>query len=523
MIRILRKYRYAISLILLTLAAFLVRIRGLSQDYSFWTDEDHVAIFARAILVRGRPILANGYNTSQFQSLWYWLTAFSMKLFGLNEYGARMISIIFGLATIPSVFFLTKKIFNSEIGFSASLFTSFLTIEIVWSRQARPYQAIQFFYIVELWLFLDILEKMERKEGRLGSCLLLLILIVFSSLLHWFGLLPLVFFGFYFILVRRDLLKTIIFYLSNKRKSSKLFLPFALIFTVFLVFLLKLLGFFQAIKSFIFPAFDKIGFYNHLAYYHSFLWRQYGFLTFLAIIGFLGSILKDFKKISLLFLMIMISFGLVNFRLRVPFSRYLYPVFFLIIIFAAKGMKLVSQSVISSWPKKLFPFLKKNFYIFLSMFIVFNGHKFTLKPKLYYSLNNDMQEIPEVDFKGMYQKIKEITGQDKQWVLISTWPDHATWYLGEGKPEFFLRDRSVMYGKEEDALSGAAVIGSVAELREVKAKHLRGIIVFESWETFYPEGSKEFIQRNFKKEFEVDRLYPFQLRYWPVEVYSWGG
>jgi hypothetical protein len=62
-----------VKLVLLALlgVGFFYRLYGLNANYSFWTDENHVAIFARAILERGRPVLLNGYLTGIYQWLQY--------------------------------------------------------------------------------------------------------------------------------------------------------------------------------------------------------------------------------------------------------------------------------------------------------------------------------------------------------------------------------------------------------------------------------------------------------------------
>ena len=148
MFKVFKFNRYFVSIFFLSVIGFFLRYKGLPGNYSFWTDEDHVALFARAILERGGPVLQNGYSTSAFQSLWYWITAFSMKIFGVNEFAARFPSVFFGVLTIIAIFFLGKKLFNEKVGIISSAFITFLTIEILWSRQARPYQGVQFLYIM---------------------------------------------------------------------------------------------------------------------------------------------------------------------------------------------------------------------------------------------------------------------------------------------------------------------------------------------------------------------------------------
>jgi 4-amino-4-deoxy-L-arabinose transferase-like glycosyltransferase len=510
------------ALSFLCLIGFSLRLRGLSANFSYWTDEDHVAIFARAILERGRPVLSTGYTTGSFQSLWYWITAIFMGLTKTSEFGSRLPSVFFGVLTIYLVFLTGKKLLSRKVGLVASLFTTFLTIEILWSRQARPYQALQFFYLLETIFFLTILERIEKKRNCVWALGGLIASIGFSSLIHWFGLLPLVVFVFYLVLIRGDITnRMVVFVTKGFRKVPVLSSVVLFVGLSSTFFVLWKLGFFVALKLFIFPAFGKIGFYNHFSYYHSFLWRQYGLLTFLALLGIISLIFRHYQKGWLPVVFISLCLGYITFRLRVPFSRYLYPVFPFYIILSAEGLIIIAEAVGQSLPHPTI-FVKKWLYLFLAIFIVANGYKFTLKPKAFYSLNTDMQEIPEVDFKGMYSRILEMTKNRGEWVLVNTWADHATWYLGENRPDYWLRDPRVMYGEDSDLLSGAKLIGSFQELEEIIKTKKKGLIILESWEPFVPEGVREYIKQNLKKEFEVDRIYPLQPRYWPVEVYSWG-
>lgn len=515
--------RYFIPVSFLSIIGFLLRFKGLSGNYSFWTDEDHVALFARAILERGRPILQNGYSTGSYQLLWYWITAFFMKIFDVNEFAARLPSVLFGVLTIIAIFFLGKKLFNEKVGFISSIFITFLIIEILWSRQARPYQGIQFIYIMEMYFCVNILDLLEKKRKVIIPTLCLFLLIVISSLMHWFGLMSAVFFPLYLILMRRDILSR--FWLKLKKIVLKnLVVGIVLFFScsIVLFFLFWKLGLPIAIKSLIFPAFGKIGFYNHFGYYHSFLWRQYGLLVFLALIGAVFALSKDFKKHSILLIVLIVVFVFINFRLVVPFSRYFFPVFFILVLWAANALTIISNLLANSLPKKFPSFLKSSLSYILALFIVFNGYKFTFKPKPFYSLNADMQEIPEVDFKGLYGFIKERTKNTGNWVLVSTWTDHATWYLGEEKPEYWLINREKSVSEEQDLLSGALIISSSEELKTMIKNNPSGLIILESWEPFIPEGTEEYVKKNFKKETEIDRIYPIQPRYWPVNVYSWG-
>lgn len=521
---LLKNNHHYLFLALLVVVAFIWRYKGLTARYSFWTDEGHVAIFARAILQRGKPILANGYLTGTYQLAWYWLTAISMKVFGMDEFGGRLPGLFFGILTIPAVFLLGKKLFDKNIGLVSAMMTTFLTIEILWSRQARPYQAIQFFYLLDFIFFFEILDPSDRKKvsffwpifGLVGS-------VIISSLMHWFGLLPIVFIFFYILLVRFDVLKMALANIRNFLKKNLFFGSILLTFAAISIFFaLYKINFFYAIVEFVFPIPGKISLYNYFSYYHSFLWRQHGLLIFLAELGLLLSFIKNKRQTLFFIIVILITLGFVSFRLEQSYSRYLYPIFPVFIIYFSYFLSEFSELLAKSRPKKSALPLKNIFLFGIALFIIGNGYKFTIKPKSTYSINSDMQEIPEVDYKEIYSFIKSKTGSTQPWILLTTWADHATWYLGESKPDFWLRKKEVMGGENIDLLTGAPVISDLASLKEIIKKNKSGVILIESWELYIPDGMKDFAENNLKKEKLVDRIYPVQPRYWPVEIYSWG-
>jgi len=157
----------------------------------------------------------------------------------------------------------------------------------------------------------------------------------------------------------------------------------------------------------------------------------------------------------------------------------------------------------------------------LTLFIVGMGNKFTLFPKKVYSLNEDTQEIPEVDWKKVYSFVEEKLRENPEAILITNWNDLPVWYLGEGNLDYLIRKPGKMK-LERDPVSLAGYLDSLGEFEKMVKREKKGILVIDSWDDRVPNGIREYVKKNLKKEFEVDRLYPTQPRYWPVEVYSWG-
>ncbi|MFZ5366157.1 MAG: ArnT family glycosyltransferase [Patescibacteria group bacterium] len=478
--------KFKIFLLFLIIIGFFYRIYGLNANYSFWTDENHVAIFARAILERGKPVLANGFFTPD-QQLQYWLSAASAKIFGLNEFAIRFPSVIFGVLTIWAVYVLGKELFGKEVGLMAAIFTTFLKIEILWSRQARPYQALQFFFLLGIFFTYKLIKE-EKFNWRyfLGF----LISGFLASLMHGLGLVIFLV-GFVYLLISGKLGKI-----------------------GFLIFLGVLGVFVGAFQVQIFSVVSQIGKINNLFYYRVFLWHNYPLLVFLAFVGFLSCLFQKRKEWQIIALVLVVQGTIASFLLGEPFTRYFYIVFPFLILFSSVGLELIS----ASWGLNVKPLA----LFILVFFIVGMGNKFTLFPQKIYSLNADMQEIPEVDWKRVYWLVEKRIKESPGAILVTNWNDLPIWYLSEGSLDFLTRKPVGVENAEKDQFSSAKIIHSLQEFKIIINDNPKGFFVVDSWDDRIPEGIREYARDNLKKELEIDRLYDTQPRLWPVGVYSWG-
>jgi len=483
----------------LLIIGFFYRIYGLSNNYSFWSDEEHVAIFARAILERGKPILTNGFSTEASQWLQYWVSALSSRVFGLNEFAIRFPSVIFGVLTIWAIYLLGKELFNRNVGLISAFLITFLKIEILWSRQARPYQALQFFLILGAYFS----YKLAKEKFNYFNLVGFLISSILAFLFHGLGLLV-IFDGIVFL------------FLINFKKLAKILIPLVIFLMMMIVVFWQSIG--MAINIF--------GKTNYFFYYRVFLTHNYLPLCLLA---FLGGILliwqKKYRELILFAVFLGVQIVIDSFFLVQPFTRYFYPAFPFIVILSASGITglvfLMKSWLINKIKLPAFFIFPLSFLIgfFLILLVVLPKNKFTFLPQPIYSLNGDMQEIPEVDWKKIYgfadEKLKQNTGS----VLITNWSDLPVWYLGEGKPDYLLRKDIKI---KKDTFSGALIVPDLESLREVVKTKEKGLIILDSWDNFVPDNIREYCQGNFKKELGIDRLYSVQPCYWPVTVYSWG-
>ena len=120
----------------LTAIGFYFRFNNLG-DRSFWFDEAVTSYAAIGLLEHGTPVLPSGvvYNRALLNT---YLIALSFKTFGISEFSARIVSVIFGTLTIPLVYLLGKEL-GRHTGLIAALIIAFSAFEILWAREARMY------------------------------------------------------------------------------------------------------------------------------------------------------------------------------------------------------------------------------------------------------------------------------------------------------------------------------------------------------------------------------------------------
>ncbi|MGB9911199.1 MAG: ArnT family glycosyltransferase [Microgenomates group bacterium] len=499
----LRKNIIEILIFCLLIIGFLLRINGLSKNYSFWTDEASTARFARGILETGFPqIPYTGYKENSY-FITHYLTALSFLIFGVNEFSGRLPEIIFGSILILITYIFGEKVFNKLVGLGGATLTTFSYIQIAWSRQARGYVILEVFYLLALLNF-----YLFVKEKRKLNLFLFLIFAFISVWVHTLGLIIFLF-GFIYILFRKDILS---FLIKNK-------------FFILLLLGVILLLFFG---TNFFPVFkvvfrDKILNLNinknFLFYYHSLFWRQYSLISFLSLLGLIILWFKNEKKLfHFLLVFIIIYLFSISFLIGVSFEKYalnLFPIFFILTSFT-----LWEISRIIGKKQKTAEVL----FIFLILFIVINGNKFSLKPKSFYTLNFDMREIPEIDYKGIYKLIKEKSGEKiNEVALVDISHDIPAWYLGEGKNLFIPRN-DVSLEKKINENSGGIFIHNLDEFKELLRRYPQGfVVIIEHNFRFYPAGLVDYVRKNldFEKKEEV-AWFSLDWNKWPIELYSWG-
>lgn len=499
------------------IVSLLYRLRGLiSINPPFWVDEVFTASQANVILKYGLNVFNNSKVYFEYHNISsHFLVALFFNVFGQKEWVARLPFVIIGSFVPVLAFVLSRYIFSLPAAIISSLLISFSYIEIVWSRQARGYVLQQLLVLAAFYLYFKIISY---KKNPVWRYLLFAFVLILGILTH----------TMFYLVIASLLIHYLIFNFSKIKPLLKSgYLYFFIILGVLMIYLT---GVWKTVFNF-YTA--KVFFTNNLWYYHSFLWREYGLILFLAIIGLLIGFKNKFKETSLIFIYLILHLLFLSFIFKPYVSRYLLPIFPLLFISSGYALSNIQRL-----------FYDRNHIVivfFISLFFIANGDKFVNRPKMFYSVNHDFREIANIDYNQVYGIVKEKIAKNKLPVaIIETLPDRAQWYLGydyspiylfrwtdeEGLVNGLQKKTDYKYNLEGEKVLAQAeslkLIGNLNDLKKVIKKYKKGFIFID--DSSLSKDILDYAKNNFKKEIYLDHFTlddnPYSI--WPATLYSWG-
>ncbi len=138
-------------------------------------DSSAYATISRSILRTNDWIVPHYEHCKEFSDCWlhpplfYWLTAISFKIFGVNEFGARFVSALLGVFTILLVYGIGQRVSRSpKIGFLSAfvLLTTQPFLDL--GRKCQLDVPLAFFMTLSIFLFILALEKGTKYYILLG-------------------------------------------------------------------------------------------------------------------------------------------------------------------------------------------------------------------------------------------------------------------------------------------------------------------------------------------------------------------
>ena len=151
---IIRKNRIKIALGAILLFGLILRLWKLGVG-AMWVDETISALVGRTILETGVPVFSSGWFYGR-ALVFHYLMALFLVFFN-NDFGARLVSVVFGLGTVGLAYFVGREFDRKDkwLGIVSALFTAVLFLEVYYSRQARFYQMFQFLFFLTLFFLCD--------------------------------------------------------------------------------------------------------------------------------------------------------------------------------------------------------------------------------------------------------------------------------------------------------------------------------------------------------------------------------
>jgi len=172
---------------LILVAGFLLRIYKLSSQ-SIWLDEAYSIYHSQQNFMH----VISFKDTSP--ALYYLLLHFWITLAGASVSSARLLSVLFGTASVFIVYLLGAHIFNKKVGIYSALIVAFSPLHIYFSQEARTYSLFFALTLLSMYFYTK-LNKAASKwiiAGYLISTAFLIyshlyaLLIVLAQNLHQF-------------------------------------------------------------------------------------------------------------------------------------------------------------------------------------------------------------------------------------------------------------------------------------------------------------------------------------------------
>ncbi|MBR9923298.1 MAG: hypothetical protein GYB31_20900 [Bacteroidetes bacterium] len=425
---------------ILLLALFL-RLIGVG-DLSFWVDEYVHVIRARDVIQGNGPL----FNEDNNGILLTFFIIPLFKFFGMNEWTARLPSVLFGTASVGMVYLIGKRLFNKPTALIAALLSGCSLYLIYWSRLARNYAIFEFFFLLCLLLFLIYFkpQKLDTKKKRNLALVSLPITFILSLISHQLSFFFILSAGLYF------LLKGISSFWTKNAENKNLFrvlggisaLGFAVMFIPAFGRLMQnsmQLILPERIVKWVIPNWERLSSLmaekplEAFNVYKDVILYDYSYAWIIALGGLVWTFIKKPQTGVLLLCFLIFPFLLMSFIFREPslprYLIYLYPLYLLPIAFAlTEGSKLLLFKLpkVKKWSPALavllfLPFIRGS--EIKKLVQVVQKDNFIVDSKL--------SKWSFVNWKDPAEYLKPLLQEGD--VILATVPKAAAWYLD--KPE----------------------------------------------------------------------------------------
>lgn len=139
--------------------------------WSLWMDEVLTVLHAKELSIDSLGI----------NPLPYFAVNLSLSAWGSDEWGARFIPCIVGIASIPLIFFMGRSLVNTRVGIFAAAFAALSNWHLYWSQNSRGYIFTFLFGMLAAWSFYVAIQH-DRPLMIIGSLMAAICLILSHTL-----------------------------------------------------------------------------------------------------------------------------------------------------------------------------------------------------------------------------------------------------------------------------------------------------------------------------------------------------
>jgi len=542
---------YAILLLLIIAGAYL-RLAHLDRP-SFWVDEFNHVVAAQAMLEGKGAVFPSGLPY-QRGMLYTKIVAFSFSLFGVSEFGARFFSAVFGVLTIPLVFFVAGRMFRHlGVGLVAAFLQAFTPFNIGWSRVSRMYAIFQFFSLLAAYAIYAGIES-DRKKSIAATdrsnrwlrmklrfaawnidfvwlfiAALAMAIATYLQVLSGI-ILPGLLIYFFIMLLWAAAIEG---WRSAVASKYAFFMVTALLGVAGITALAPgLLAEAREAMNFS-PNWARYDYVQNKFYYLWFLTSNFYFtIAAFFMIGAVVAAAERRKPAIYLLCVFVVALGLLSTLFVVKVERYIFHLFPFYLIIAAYGViKLfdfafaLNREALKKYPQSHSARLSKlNLLAVAAVGIGILGAsdwlRYSRKIPSFYTASNGAVGYEEWREACDYLRRQQIEGQP----VVSTLPIAVHYYLG--RIDYYLasrqnpRDEEIIMknGAPVDYYSNARVIDTVEDLQNLMAEQPRGWLIVDEYrlgeERLVRPAVKEFIQRQLQCRYVTPEK--------SIAIYFWG-
>ena len=164
------RFRSLYFLALIVVIGAILRFWNLST-WSLWMDEVLTVLHAKQLSIDSLGI----------NPLPYFAVKLSLSTWGADEWGARFIPCIVGIATIPLMFLMGRSLVNTRVGIFAAAFVALSNWHLYWSQNSRGYIFTFLFGMLTAWSFYVAIQH-DRPLMVIGSLFAAICLILSHTL-----------------------------------------------------------------------------------------------------------------------------------------------------------------------------------------------------------------------------------------------------------------------------------------------------------------------------------------------------